>query len=182
MEDQEKVHSPEDPEAFLMSDMQLRLPSALGHDKGILSFKYVKTKHPHIHILVRSFKSLLLTAESSKAGISIPPPRPKRKPSHPYPRKHNTSSEFDQSGEIETEKEQRSLLTQPSSTPSHMTPPGFQPNRTNANMSLSQILESAAAAAAVAWSQVVATAGPRVQQQLQVGFHCFLKPLLPELL
>lgn len=39
----------------------------------------------------------------------------------------------------------------------------------NADMSLSQILESAAAAAAFAWSQVVSHAAPKVQQQLQVN-------------
>lgn len=109
-------------------------------------------------------------AESSKVGINIPPPRPKRKPSHPYPRKHNASSEMDNSNDMETEKETPSQLTQPSSTPSYMTAPALQSlgGKYTANLSLGQILESAAAAAALAWSQVVATAGPKVQQQLQV--------------
>lgn len=109
--------------------------------------------------------------ESSKAGISIPPPRPKRKPSHPYPRKYSGSSENEQSGDADGERDGNpSLPTQPSSTPSYANPSSQQPlsgSNANADMSLSQILESAAAAAAFAWSQVVSHAAPKVQQQLQ---------------
>lgn len=117
------------------------------------------------------------TAESSKAGISIPPPRPKRKPAYPYPKK-STGMETDQSCDLETEKEAPSLRTQPSSTPSFMQiPPSLVSPQSKGSLepSLSQVLESAAAAAACAWSQVVANAGTKVQHQLQVSYTKGLK-------
>ena len=127
-----------------------------------------KPRHCRVAILL----SYLCIAESSQAGISIPPPRPKRKPSYPYPKKNTGGLEGNRSCELEAEKETPSIHTQPSSTPSYMQiPPSYVSPEANSSMepSLSQLLESAAAAAASAWSQVVANAGSKVQHQLQVN-------------
>lgn len=109
-------------------------------------------------------------AADSKGGISIPPPRPKRKPMHPYPRKNgDTGTETTTTAQQRTEQPQQPSLGQAAAGPSSSALPALPSlDSRGGEPSLSQVLEAAAVAAATAWSRVVDSAGTKVQQQLQV--------------
>ena len=85
--------------------------------------------------------------------MDIPPPRPKRKPSHPYPRKASGSAAGDPT--LSTELPDFTNLSNPS-----------PPNSCEA--AVAAVAAAASAAAAAAAAAVIAAAGEQVQAQLQV--------------
>ena len=81
--------------------------------------------------------------------MDIPPPRPKRKPSHPYPRKASEIAAGDPA--LSTELPDFTYLSNPSS-----------------EAAVAAVAAAASAAAAAAAAAVIAAAGEQVQAQLQV--------------
>ena len=93
---------------------------------------------------------------------------------HPYPRKLSENGT-----DNTTSCQQPGSATQPCAAPSQAQLLSYPMLDTRGGEpSLGQVLEAAAMAAANAWSQVVASAGSKVQQQLQVpspphsALHC----------
>ncbi len=101
--------------------------------------------------------------------ISIPPPRPKRKPSHPYPQKPFAGvGSYDGAATAEGAGSQDQLPTQPRLPDySHLAP------KLNGNermdVAVAAVAQAASAAAAAAAAAVISAAGEQIRAHMQVG-------------
>lgn len=99
-------------------------------------------------------------------NISIPPPRPKRKPSHPYPRKP-----FSGSMSMGTEgggSQDMPTLGLPDY--SHLAPKIGGSERLD--VAVAAVAQAASAAAAAAAAAVISAAGDQVRAHMQVRIFC----------
>ncbi|CAL8463507.1 g3041 [Coccomyxa elongata] len=105
--------------------------------------------------------------EGLPESISIPPPRPKRKPSHPYPRKPFSGvGSYDGAATAEGAGSQDQLPTQPPLPDySHLAP------KLNGNermdVAVAAVAQAASAAAAAAAAAVISAAGEQIRAHMQ---------------
>ena len=114
-----------------------------------------------------SFVSLLLTGLPK--SISIPPPRPKRKPSHPYPRKPFSGvGSYDGPATAEGAGSQDQLPAQAQIPDySHLAPKLSGNERMD--VAVAAVAQAASAAAAAAAAAVISAAGEQIRAHMQVG-------------
>ena len=99
--------------------------------------------------------------------INIPPPRPKRKPSHPYPRKPFSGS-YDGGAAAEGAGSQDQLASPPRLPDYSPLAPKFKGNE-RLDVAVAAVTQAASAAAAAAAAAVISAAGERIRAHMQVG-------------
>ncbi len=101
--------------------------------------------------------------------INIPPPRPKRKPSHPYPRKPFSGiGSYDGAGTTEGAGSQDQMPAQARMPDYSHLAPKLKGNE-RLDVAVAAVTQAASAAAAAAAAAVISAAGEHIRAHMQVG-------------